>query len=98
MFVSRRKSGSLMIPISFFFVLVLLCACCRTGPRSLYSHEASFQRMGGAPRQLGVAATAKCKESAHWKNKEREEFGGFDHEYFYHHTLLAGYNVPSTLI
>ena len=46
---------------------------------------------------MGVAATPKCKENAYWKNKEREEFGGFVHEFFYHHALFVGYNVTNTL-
>ena len=44
-----------------------------------------------------MAATLKCKESAYWKNKEREEFGVFDHEVFYRHALFVGYNVTNTL-
>ena len=44
-----------------------------------------------------MAATPKSKESAYWKNKEREELGGFDHEFFYHHTLFVGYNVTNVL-
>ena len=35
-----------------------------------------------------MTATPKCKESAYWKNKEKEEFGDFDHEFFYHHDLF----------
>ena len=26
-----------------------------------------------------------------------EEFGGFDHEFFYHHALFVGYNVTNTI-
>ena len=44
-----------------------------------------------------MAATPKCKENAYWKNKEREELGGFDHEFFYHHALFVGYNVTNAL-
>ena len=44
-----------------------------------------------------MAATPKCKESAYWKNKEREEFGGFDHEFFYHHAFFVSYYVTNTL-
>ena len=36
----------------------------------------------GQPGQMGVAAPFKCKESAYWKHKEREEFGDFDHQLF----------------
>ena len=46
---------------------------------------------------MGVAVTPKCKDSVYWKNKAREEFGGFDHEVFYHHTLFVGYNITNTL-
>ena len=41
--------------------------------------------------------TPKYKENASWKSKEREEFGGFDHEFFYHNALFVGYNVTNTL-
>ena len=67
-------------------------------PRLQISHEASFQRMGGgATRRISVTATSKCKENAYWKNKEREESGSFDHEFFCHHALFVGYNVTNTL-
>ena len=46
---------------------------------------------------MGVAATPKCKESAYWKNKESEEFGGFDYEFFYQHARFIDYNVTNTL-
>ena len=54
------------------------------------SHEASFLKMGGT-RPDSLAAIPKCKESAYWKHKEREEFGDLDHEFFYRHafTLAA---------
>ena len=61
-----------------------------------HSHEASFQRMGGSQAH-GLAATPKCKENAYWKNKEREEFGGFDHKFFHHHALFVGYIITNTL-
>ena len=63
------------------------------------SHKASFQNIGGGgqPGQMGVAVTPKFKESAFWKDNEREEFGSFDHEVFYHHALYVGYNVTNTL-
>ena len=51
----------------------------------------------GQPGRMVVAATHKCKENAVWKDKEREEFGGFDDEFFYYHALYVGYNVPNTL-
>ena len=44
-----------------------------------------------------MAATPKCIESAYWKNKEIEEFEGFDHEFFNHHAFFVGYNVTNTL-
>ena len=46
---------------------------------------------------MGVEATPKCKENAYWKNKEREEFGGFDQEFFYHHAFFVAWNVTNTL-
>ena len=46
---------------------------------------------------MGVAVTPKCKESAYWMNKEREEFRGFNHEFSFHHALYVGYNVTNTL-
>ena len=61
------------------------------------SHEASFQRMGEATRRMDVAATPKCKESAYGKNKERDEFWGFDDEFFYRHALFLGYDETYTL-
>ena len=57
----------------------------------------TFKGWGGATSWMGVAATPKCKENAYWKNKEREELGGFDHEFFYHHALFVGYNVTNAL-
>ena len=44
-----------------------------------------------------MAATPKYKESAYWKNKKRDEFGYFDHEFFYNHALFVGCNVTNTL-
>ena len=52
---------------------------------------------GGATRWMGVVATPKYKENVYWKSKEREEFGGFDHEFFYHNALFVGYNVTNIL-
>ena len=44
-----------------------------------------------------MTAAPKCKESAYRKYKEREEFGCFDHKFFYHHALYVGYNVKNVL-
>ena len=41
---------------------------------------------------MGVAAASKCNEGALWKDKEREEFGGFNHQFLY-----VGYIVANTL-
>ena len=52
---------------------------------------------GTATKRVGVAATPKCKENAYWKKKKREDFGDFDHEFFYQHALFVGHNVTCTL-
>ena len=44
-----------------------------------------------------MAVTPKCKEFAFWKGKEKEGFGGFGHEFFYHHTLFGGYTVTNAV-
>ena len=50
----------------------------------------------GHPGRMGVAATPKSNESAFWKDKEREEFGGFNKEFLYHHALFIGHNITNT--
>ena len=45
-----------------------------------------------------MTTTSKCKESAYWKHKEREEFGDLDHEFLHHHALYIGYIVTNALV
>ena len=60
--------------------------------------QLALQRMGWEPPwRMGVAVTPTCKEITYWKNKERDEFGGFGHEFFYYHALFVGNNVTNTL-
>ena len=58
----------------------------RDESRSLLSLD-----VGGGHRKnrIGVAATPKCKESSYWKHKGKVEFGGLDHEFFYHHAFYV---------
>ena len=44
-----------------------------------------------------MAVMPKCKESVHWRHKDRDVFGDFDHELFYHHALHIGSNVTNAL-
>ena len=46
---------------------------------------------------MGMTATPECKESAYWKHKEREEFGGFDYQFFYRHAIDVCYDVTNAL-
>ena len=52
----------------------------------------------GQQCRMGARATPKCKESAYWKQKEREEFGGYDHEISYHHALSVGHNATNAFL
>ena len=46
---------------------------------------------------MGLAPTLKCKESAYWKHKQKEEYGGFDLQFLYHYVCYIGYNVANII-
>ena len=73
--------------------------CCSNHASESYSVTKPTLKRWGGGNQTGWIwqPHPRSKGSAYWKDEEKEEFGDFNYEFFYHHALYVGYNVTNTL-